>query len=178
VIGIRLLTPSLRRKLKSPLGLLIPGSSQETMGRLKQLIDKERPPKLISVGDVVSNNMLEQGIRPDVLIVDNQVMRERITPIQVKASQTLSLKNPAGTLTEEAWIVVAEALRAKRQTKVLVEGEEDLLTLVAVMCAPENSLVIYGQPHKGIVAVKVTEQKKKHIRQIVNAMPRHDERLK
>jgi len=52
----------------------------------------------------------------------------------------------------------------------LVEGEEDLLTIVAVLCAPENSLVVYGQPHEGIVVVKVTEKTRETMRHIVDAM--------
>jgi uncharacterized protein (UPF0218 family) len=53
---------------------------------------------------------------------------------------------------------------------VLVEGEEDLLTLVAVLKAPENSLVVYGQPHEGIVAVRVDKTTKEKVRQIVETM--------
>ena len=178
MIRIRLLTPTLRRKLKSPLGLLIQGSFTETMKRLKELIDEEKPSRLISVGDVVSNNIMKNGIQPEVLIVDNKVMRKKIEPIQVKANQTLFLKNLPGTLTNEAWTIVRSALQKKGVTRVLVDGEEDLLTLVAVLCAPENSLVVYGQPHEGIVAVRVTEQKKEYVCEIVEAMEQADERLK
>ena len=178
MIRIRLLTPTLRRKLKAPLGLLIQGSFTETMKRLKELIDREKPSMLISVGDVVSSNMTKHGISPQVLIVDNKVLRKPIKPIPTNADQTLHLKNPPGTLTEKAWTVIREALGEKRRTRVLVDGEEDLLTLVAVLCAPENSLVLYGQPQKGIVAVRVTEQKKEHVRQIVEEMERSYERLK
>ena len=53
---------------------------------------------------------------------------------------------------------------------MLVEGEEDLLTLVAVLKAPENSLVVYGQPHEGVVAVKVDKAIKEGIRKIIAAM--------
>ncbi len=178
MISIRLLTPTLRRKLKSPLGLLIQGPPTETMKGLKELIDEEKPSLLISVGDVVSKNMMENGIQPEVLIVDNKVMRKEIKPIQVKVDQTLYLKNLPGTLDDEAWKIVRRALNKEGVTKVLVDGEEDLLTLVAVLCAPESSLVVYGQPHEGIVAVRVTEQKKEYVFQIVEAMKQADERLK
>jgi len=167
---IRRLTPLLRKRLKSPLGLLIRGTSDETMKKLKELVEKEKPSKIISVGDIVSENMAKHGISPQVMIVDNRVMREPITPIFLKADQTLHLKNPPGTLTSQAWSVMQEALRQVQRTKVVVDGEEDLLTLVAVLCAPENSLVVYGQPHEGIVVVRVTEQKKGMIRRIVEAM--------
>jgi len=174
----RLLTPLLREKLKSPLGLLIKGSFNETMRKLKELIEKERPLMVISVGDVVSNNMMTHVVSPRVLIVDNKVMREPITPISVEADHTLHAKNPPGTLTNEAWSVVQEALKREKRTKVLIEGEEDLLTLAAVLCAPENSFVVYGQPYEGIVVVKVTEQKKEMVRQIVEAMELCFEKLK
>ena len=167
---IRLLTPTLREKLKAPLGLLIQGSFDETMKKLKELIEKERPSMVISVGDAVSDNMIRHGISLQVLIVDNKVMRDPIQPIAVDADQTLHLKNPPGTLTEEAWTVMRRALSGKGRIKVLVDGEEDLLTLVAVLCAPENSLVVYGQPHEGIVVVKVTEKTREKVRRIVDAM--------
>jgi len=170
VIKIRRLTPTLREKLKAPLGLLIRGTPNETMKKLRELVEREKPSKIISVGDIVSESMAKRGIFPQVMIVDNRVMRESIAPVIVEADQTLYLKNPAGTLTDEAWSTVQEALRQVHRTKVVVDGEEDLLTLVTVLCAPENSLVVYGQPHEGIVVVKVTEQTKGMIRRIVESM--------
>jgi uncharacterized protein (UPF0218 family) len=160
----------LREKLKAPLGLLLQGSFDETMKKLAELIETEKPSNVISVGDTVSDNMVKHGISMQVLIVDNKVMRDPIQPIVVDADQTLHLKNPPGTLTEEAWIVTRRALNGKGRTKVLVDGEEDLLTLVAVLLAPENSLVVYGQPHEGIVVVKVTERKREKVQSIVDAM--------
>jgi len=140
------------------------------MEKLKKLVEKEKPLKIISVGDVVSGNMMKKGILPQVMIVDNIVMRKAIAPILVDANEILHVKNPPGTLSEEVWSVIREALALERRTKVLVDGEEDLLTLVAVLCAPENSLVVYGQPHEGIVVVKVTEKTKETMRRIVEEM--------
>jgi len=173
----RLLTPALRAKLKSPLGKLIRGSFDETMRELGELVKREEPSMIVSVGDVVSENMIKQGILPQVIIVDNKVMRQAIKPIPVQAYQTLTVKNQSGTLTNEAWSVIQQALKQRRRTRVLVDGEEDLLTLVAVLHAPQNSFVIYGQPHEGIVVVKATEPKKKMVRQIVEGMESSFEKL-
>jgi len=148
---------------------LIQGSLDETMEKLRELVEKEKPPTIISVGDVVSESMIKHGILPQVLVVDNKVMRKPITPIHADVYQTLYVKNPPGTLTDETWAVMRKAIQSKR-TKVLVDGEEDLLTLVAVSCAPESSFVVYGQPHDGIVVIKVTEEKRKMISGIVEAM--------
>jgi len=51
-----------------------------------------------------------------------------------------------------------------------VDGEEDLFTLAAVLLASEDTMVIYGQPHEGIVAVTVNLQTKKKAQLIVDAM--------
>jgi len=156
--------------LKKPQGLLIAGPFEKTMKRLKELIDKEKPSKVISVGDIVSRNMIEHGFSLDVLVVDNRVMRKAIQPITVDADQTLCAENPPGAITEEAWAAIRSAVEQKGQTRVIVDGEEDLLTIVTVLSAPENALVVYGQPHVGIVVVKVTEETREKMRRIVDAM--------
>jgi len=149
---------------------LIDGPFEETMKRLKELVEKEKPSAIISVGDIVSRNMIEYGVSLDVLIVDNKVMRKPIQPITVNADQTLYAKNPPGAITDEAWTAIRSAIEQKGQTRVMIDGEEDLLTLVAVLSAPEDTFVVYGQPHVGIVLVKVTEETKKNMRRIVDAM--------
>jgi uncharacterized protein (UPF0218 family) len=45
-----------------------------------------------------------------------------------------------------------------------------LLALIAVLYAPEKSLVVYGQPYEGIVVVKVTSEKKAEATEILKAM--------
>lgn len=167
---IRLLTNELRKELKKPQGLLIKGPLEKTMKRLKELIEEENPSLIISVGDIVSHNMIEYGVSLNVVIVDNKVMRKPIKPITVDADQTLYAKNPPGAITDEAWATIKSAIEQKGQTRVMVDGEEDLLTLVVVLSAPEGALVVYGQPHRGIVVVKVTEETRERMRRIVDAM--------
>jgi uncharacterized protein (UPF0218 family) len=167
---IRLLTTELRKELKKPQGLLIDGPFEETMKRLKEFIEEAKPSLVISVGDVVSRNMIEYGVPLNVLIVDNKVMRKPIQPITVDADQTLYAKNPPGAITDEAWAAIRSAVEQKGQTRVMVDGEEDLLTIVTVLSAPEGAIVVYGQPHMGIVVVKVTEETKERMRRFVDAM--------
>ncbi len=149
---------------------MIEGPFEETMERLKELIDKEKPSVIISVGDIVSIHMIKQGITLNVIIVDNKTMRRPIQPITVDADQTLYAKNPAGAITDEAWAVIKLAIAQKGRIKVIVDGEEDLLTLVTVLSAPDDALVVYGQPHTGIVVVKVTKETREKMQCIVDAM--------
>lgn len=178
MISIRQLTSELRIKLKEPLGLLIQGSPEETMKKLTELIEREKPELIISVGDVVSENMVNHNIHPQVLVVDNQVMRQPIEPIRININRTLQIKNPPGTITEEAQMAMQEAIKSNQRTKILVEGEEDLLTLPAIAYAPENSFVVYGQPREGIVVVKVTKQKKQSAREMTDAMETTSRKVK
>ena len=119
---------------------MIEGPFEETMEMLKELVEKEKPSAVISVGDIVTQNMIKCGLSLNVLIIDNKTMRKPIQPIKVDTDQTLYSKNPPGTITDEAWNVIKQATEYKGQTKVI------------------------------IVVVKVTEEKRKKMRRIVDLM--------
>jgi len=156
--------------LKKPQGLLVEGPFPETMERLKELVEIVKPSLVVSVGDIVSSHMIEEGISLDVLLVDNKTMRKPIKPIIVDVDQTLYAKNPPGTITDEAWATIKQAIEQKGRTKVIIDGEEDLLTVVTVLSAPDNAFVVYGQPQVGIVVVKVTEEAKEKMQRIIDSM--------
>lgn len=165
------LTPELRIKLKEPFGNLITGTVSQTTAKLKELLTKETPPLLISVGDVVSKNLHQQGIHPQITIIDLISLRDQATvPPEPHGEETVNVRNPQGTITEEAVVAIQEALAKAEHTHIVVEGEEDLLTLIAVRYAPENTYVIYGQPYSGIVIIKVTSEKKDQVQKFLNAM--------
>ncbi len=159
-----LLSPKIRARLKRPLGRLFPDVASAIAW-----IQKSKPARLITVGDIVSARFLGAGIKPDVVVVDFSVMRAPAPP-SVRARidsfnvRTVRVKNPAGTLTAE----LQEALMdAKPPVKVVVEGEEDLAVLPAALSSPIGSVVVYGQPGEGLVLVKVTEEKLVEFRDIV-----------
>ncbi len=164
------LTSELRIKLKNPLGMLIRGSFEETMKILKKIMKKEAPVAIITVGDTVSKNLTRNRLFPKLLIVDNRVMRREAKPFQFQADKTINVNNPQGTITEEAIKAIHEAMESDCRVKIIVKGEEDLLTLIAVLYAPENSFVVYGQPYEGIVVIKVTPDKRAEIVEILKAM--------
>jgi uncharacterized protein (UPF0218 family) len=164
------LTPELRIKLKKPLGTLIRGSYTETIKKLLDMIREEKPSTIISVGDTVSKNITENHAIPQLAIVDNKVMRRRIQPVPTTAEKIIHVKNPPGTITKEAATAIQTALKSNCHVKIIVEGEEDLLTLIAVLHAPENAFVVYGQPYEGIVIVKVTPEKKAEVSEILKTM--------
>jgi len=140
------------------------------MTMIRAMVEKEKPTKIITVGDRVTQDLTSNQLFPDVLIIDNRVMRKEITPISATAENNMNVQNPPGTITDEAWQAIETAMRESKRTKITVDGEEDLLTLVAVLAAPENSLVFYGQPHEGIVAVKANVETKQKIQNMIEEM--------
>jgi uncharacterized protein (UPF0218 family) len=164
------LTPELRKKLKKPIGTLIRGSFAQTMKILKNMAEKEKPAFIISVGDTVSKNLEKNHMFPQLSIVDNRVMRRAVQPILLTAEKVIHVINPPGTITEEAIGAIQEALKDNCRIKIVADGEEDLLALIAVVYSPENAFVIYGQPYEGVVVVKVTPEKKAEVAGILKVM--------
>lgn len=160
----------MRLELKVPFGTLIEGSPSETMEKLKEIIEKEKPPKVISVGDIVSKNLHLNKIIPQLSITDNQSLRKKLSPQFFPDKILMQVKNPQGTITKEAIDVIENALKMEKAIQIIVDGEEDLLTLITVLNADDNSLVIYGQPDKGIVVVKVNPEKRAKAARILKTM--------
>jgi uncharacterized protein (UPF0218 family) len=164
------LTPELRTELKHPLGTLIRGSFVETMKRIRDMVERESPPAIVSVGDTVSRNLLKNHVHPQLSIVDNRCMRRSIPPTFLAPEKTVRVRNARGTIAEDAIGAIRDALKTSQRTLIVVEGEEDLLTLIVIMYAPQNSFVIYGQPREGVVVVKATTEKKAQVSEILKAM--------
>jgi len=164
------LTPELSLKLKEPFGNLIQGTSEETMVNLKEMVEKEKPPRIISVGDIVSQNLHKHNIHPQLTIIDNISLRTQKIPLETVVQKTVFVDNPQGTITQETIFAVKEALESNEHTHIVVRGEEDLVTLIAVLYAPENAFVVYGQPHSGIVVVKVSSERRTRAQEFLNAM--------
>ncbi len=158
---MRLLTKGLKKKLKKP------------MGRLLKKIGNVGKARVIAIGDVASYNLLQNGITPHMIIYDRKVKRKPAAK-KIKALldnlgwKTFKITNKRGTLSEEAWIAVEEGLR--KRSKIIVKGEEDLLVLPAVLLAKKGDLVFYGQPNRGIVLIRVSAEKKKEVKKLVDQM--------
>ena len=165
------LTSVLREKLKEPIGTLIRGSFSDTIERFKEMIEKERSPFIISVGDTVSKNLAKINMSPKLAIVDNVCMRRTVTePVQLTTEKTVYVKNPQAKITAEAILAIQDALTGDFHVKIVVDGEEDLLALIAILYAPDNAYVLYGQPYEGIVVVRVTSDKRSEVARILEQM--------
>jgi uncharacterized protein (UPF0218 family) len=139
------------------------------MPRLRMLIQQNKPPKVTTVGDVVSRETLATGIQVNLRIVDQMTLRKNINPIEIKAEVTYRVRNPAGVVTKQAWDAIKEALQ-HREAVIYVDGEEDLLAIPAILESPDNAFIVYGQPSQGLVVVTASPVTKHEVREMMNRM--------
>jgi uncharacterized protein (UPF0218 family) len=167
------LPEELRTELRKLHGVLYPGDGVETA---KQIIkDLNNYTKLISVGDIVTFNLLSAGLVPDISFVDDRTKRGPASDKIMRGTRhvlfkQLTVENPAGMITEELLQEVSSAMGEKKPTQIFIKGEEDLAALPAIAMAPLSSVIIYGLPDKGAVLVRVTESKKKEIQSLLDRM--------
>lgn len=161
----------LRDRLKAPIGELIPGPPKRSVMRLRQIVKSMRPSKIVCVGDFVSKLLLDSSIPVNLIVIDNRSMRQKTKNLGIKSERTFWVSNPAGTIEMAAWVALSEAL-AERDSMLIVNGEEDLLTLPVIALAPRHALVVYGQPCEGMVAVRVDAAKKSEVASLISQMTR------
>ncbi len=167
------LPENLRTRLQKPLGKLIEGNEAELQKAtitLHHCFNKVKYPMVIAVGDIISASLELVGLLPDVKIIDWRSRRKDISG-KLDTVQASSLSNEPGTINIKTALVIKKAisvfLKIKKKQTIIVQGEEDLLALPAILFAPLGSIVLYGQMDRGVIEVEVTEKKKKEIIEIL-----------
>ena len=120
---------------------------------------------LISVGDQTTKNLVDIDLIPDLGIIDNRIQRKDHNYDIIRTENILNADNPAGTITENLWETIEEAISLTLEDSgnriIVVKGEEDLAVLPCLLIAPEDAVILYGQPNEGLVFVNVFEAKGK-----------------
>ena len=162
------LPDDLRDQLKTPLGNLISDNDPNKENIIKKISAEST---IITVGDRTTENMLQLGLKPQVQIIDGLEKRnQRIVLTDDTVNTNLSCKNPPGEITEESIQVIQKAFSCESPVRITVDGEEDLLVIPVCIHAPENSIVMYGQPNEGLVIIRVTPEIKAKVQKILDSM--------
>ena len=107
---------------------------------------------VVAVGDYTLRRLLSEGVEPILAIVDCLTRRERVECPGLPGYRVLRVHNPRGYISWQAWLAVAGAWGEK--TLVVVDGEEDLLAIPAILEAPGDALIAYGIPWAGLNVVE------------------------
>jgi uncharacterized protein (UPF0218 family) len=162
-----MLDENLRAQLKKPFGHLC------KKGKCSERLNKFD--KIISVGDITTYNVLQCGIVPNICITDDITMRKKVPEeirnrINAERFEVLKVRNAAGSISAElidGIFAAMKSMKVSKRVRIVVEGEEDLAVIPAVVSAPAGTAVIYGQPGEGMVLVEVTREKKKRAKYLL-----------
>lgn len=163
----------LRDELRKLHGVLYPGNGVETTKEIIRNLNDYA--LLITVGDIVTFNILSEGLVPDISFVDDRTKRSPASDMVMKGTRhahfkIISIENPPGIITEELLHETEKAMGSDTPVQIFIRGEEDLAALPAIAMAPISSVIIYGLPDKGAVLVRVTLEKKQEIQSFLNKM--------
>ena len=129
---------------------------------------------VISVGDVVSLSLIQNGLAPHITIYDCQTERSMMTTLDWKVNEIAGTKvnviNPAGMITPQMVREIEKAVDNPSPTKIKVEGEEDLAALVCAAVAPPGSCLVFGLPKKGMALVRITPEINRKAKEIIYQM--------
>jgi len=162
------LPDDLRDQLKNPLGNLVSDNDPNKENIIKKITAESI---VITVGDRTTENILQLGLKPQIQIIDGLEKRnQRIAPIDDTINTKLSCRNPPGEITEESIQIIKKAFSSEPPVRIVVDGEEDLLVIPVCISAPENSVVMYGQPNEGLVIVRITPEIRAKVQKILDVM--------
>ena len=130
---------------------------------------------LVAVGDVVTYHLRRAGRDPDVAVIDGLTEREAIDDeirevVEAVDGRVVEVENAPATLSRELLAALRGAVESDDPTTIVVDGEEDLATLPAILVAPDGASVIYGQPGEGMVHVAVTPQTRAEARTLFSRL--------
>ena len=155
-----------RKQLQKPFGSLW----QTIEDWLKQ--NNTLAERVISIGDEVTESLLQKKFEQKVAVVDLFVQRKKkyatVADHTIEGDEhILSIENPSGCITPELFKAAKTSIFSQGKYVVYINGEEDLAVLPFVLVAPLGFQIVYGQPGKGIVAVLVTHEFKKRAQELV-----------
>ena len=169
----RLIMPEkLRTVLSKPLGVVLAGD--EIAASFHK--NKDRP--IIAVGDITTETLIANNVVPSLAIIDTIVARKSYKKLEEyhfpADVRVLPIKSGPGYVATQAidvikvWSLRVQNNEPIQKKVIVVEGEEDLLTLPAMAYSPVGAILYYGQPNAGICMVEITEKKKQEAEEFLN----------
>ncbi|OLS24403.1 MAG: hypothetical protein HeimC3_20000 [Candidatus Heimdallarchaeota archaeon LC_3] len=173
-----ILPDSLRNKLAEPFGILYGEENKISPEKQLQPLLAKFENIIVSVGDVVTDSLLSIDIFPNFGIIDYNTLRGEYKGSDFTDYKKFKITNPPATITYNSWKTIKNLYKSfKEDIKsrkndlfshskkintiiVVVDGEEDLLVIPCIIEAPIGSLILYGQPNKGIIVITVSEELK------------------
>ncbi len=128
--------------------------------------------KIITVGDVTTENILKAGIPIFLQIVDLKTKRGEKEYKHINGS--IDVNNPPGMLTVNLMNKIAECIDSRVNCRIEVNGEEDLSVIPIIFYAECNTVIVYGIPDTGMAYIMVDNVIKGSIKNIIQGMNKNE----
>jgi uncharacterized protein (UPF0218 family)/phosphopantetheine adenylyltransferase len=161
-------------ELKQPFGTLHEGPESNPEIAMKKALASIsiHTPKLIAVGDVTVQTLVDMGEIPDISFIDGMTKREVWAEAENLDRELFphlsTCTNPPGLITADLKLATKVALLNSRATLMVVKGEEDLAPIIIHLLAPIGCAVLYGQPDKGVVVRITSIETKENCRRLLD----------
>ncbi len=162
-----------RGTLSKPIGKLYEGRGPDLIKKIQEISSAVI---FATIGDLVTLYTFQAGYEPDIVIIDFKTERSGLKEDErellhsyTRGYRSIRVSNPQGHLTEGLVEALIQAAKNKK-TCIIVDGEEDMAALPLALILPENSLILFGIPKRGILAYRVNERDKVLISEIVQEM--------
>jgi len=137
-------------ELKKPMGITLKENE------VSDYIQNQVSTKIAVVGDESLKTCINLNITFDYGVFDSMTKRKTTKISKLPEWNIFEASNPQGLITHTTVDIIKKLLVLDKGL-LKIDGEEDLLSLVFILLLPLNSIVLYGQPDKGIVVVDVNE---------------------
>ncbi len=173
-----IMTSEVESELKDPFGKLIPGPEHNPSIAMKEVLNMTKGcyGPLIAVGDVTVRTLQDIGRTADIGLIDGRTKRQVWDGAEGIDSSLYDLvfecTSPAGKLTPSLLSSCQSAItswtKEEKSSLIIVEGEEDLAPLLLHPLAPIDSVILYGQPGRGVVIRRCGEDAKQRCRRLLS----------
>lgn len=157
----------LRQRLGAPVGIVL--------SSIDEIMDEVSSSRfLVTIGDIVTLDILEAGRVPDISIIDYKTKRMEMAQVKNRFSRfhqpEITVQNPMSQITYALWEAIKDGYENPRNLRIIVDGEEDLASLACIALAPPGTTVIYGIPNRGASVHHVDDNLKRLVDDVLKQM--------
>ncbi|MCW6168180.1 MAG: DUF359 domain-containing protein [Thermoplasmatales archaeon] len=124
--------------------------------------------RIVSVGDVTTERLEQNGIKPFLEVVDLKTKRTS-DGYFTHRSGSESIKNAPGVISHDLFFLI-ERLMKGNGGRIEIEGEEDLSVIPIIFYSDQNTVIAYGIPDVGMACIEINENIKKLVDHILSRM--------
>jgi uncharacterized protein (UPF0218 family) len=128
----------------------------------------------IVVGDESAITLNKYQYKIKLAIVDFKTQRRKDDELKAEVmkigEKVIKVTNPKGTITDELWDAITRGLKDPVPVRIEVTGEEDLAFIPCMLLAPDDAVIVYGYPNRGLVLAWVTPANRKTVKDALELM--------